>query len=83
MSLLDDLFGGKITMKAFWASLAHATIGGAATGVVTAGAGVTGMKQIGIIAASSALTSVLSLFTPKPTTVALPPAPVSNDPFLR
>jgi hypothetical protein len=52
-------------MGAFFKALLHAAIGGAAAGVAVAGAGAS-LKQTGLAAAASAVTSVLSLFAKPP-----------------
>lgn len=50
-------------MKNFFSLLGHAALGAATTAIATSGAGVAGSwKQIGLIAGSSAATSILSIF---------------------
>ena len=53
--------------KNFGLTLLHAAIGGAATGAASIyGSGNASLKTLGLVAASSAITSVISLFAQPP-----------------
>ena len=55
-------------MKAFWKAIAHAALGGVATGLATYAGGPITAKTVLFPALASAFTSVISLFSVKPGT---------------
>jgi len=55
-------------MRAFWKALAHAALGGVATGLATYTGGPITTRTVLLPALASAVTSVLSLFSNKPGT---------------